>query len=214
MEPGTSERSGIAEGFHRDGFVLVPGVFEEAELLDLAEHVLHVRQPPPELLAKYNTEGFDLNGHQSLADFEPQEISRVSRMLRLHLFDARTRAMMLDPRMFDLARALWPGEPLAVHALYFPKPPASSSSAVSGCSRRREPRGTSHIRRSGNWSGSVPARVPRWLTYTLEARLTAAFDEEAARVGLTLSADDRTLVAFDRKLNAQGLAYAAGRASA
>ena len=48
----------------------------------------------------------------------------------------------------------------------------------------------------------------------IEARLTAAFDEAAARVGLTLSADDRTLVAFDRKLNAQGLAYAAGRAPA
>lgn len=130
MEPGTSERSGIAEDFHRDGFVLVPGVFEEAELLELAEHVLHVRQPPPELLAKYNVEGFDLNGYQSLADFEPQEISRVSRMLRLHLFDDRTRALMLDPRLFDLMRALWPGEPLAVHALYFPKPPGGRGLAL------------------------------------------------------------------------------------
>ena len=45
----------------------------------------------------------------------------------------------------------------------------------------------------------------------IEARLTAAFDETAARTGLTLDADDRALVAFDRKLNAQGLAHAAGR---
>jgi glyoxylase-like metal-dependent hydrolase (beta-lactamase superfamily II) len=45
----------------------------------------------------------------------------------------------------------------------------------------------------------------------VEARLTAAFDETAARAGLTLDAADRELVAFDRKLNAQGLAYAAGR---
>ena len=46
----------------------------------------------------------------------------------------------------------------------------------------------------------------------IEARLAAAFDERAARMGLSLDDDDRTLVAFDRKLNAQGLAWAAGRA--
>ncbi len=48
----------------------------------------------------------------------------------------------------------------------------------------------------------------------IEARLTVAFDEAAARLGLSLDAADRTLVAFDRKLNAQGLAIAAGRPSA
>ena len=46
----------------------------------------------------------------------------------------------------------------------------------------------------------------------IEERLAAAFDERAARMGLSLDEDDRTLVAFDRKLNAQGLAWAAGRA--
>lgn len=45
----------------------------------------------------------------------------------------------------------------------------------------------------------------------VEARLTAAFDETAARMGLALDAADRTLVEFDRRLNAQGIAYAAGR---
>ena len=48
----------------------------------------------------------------------------------------------------------------------------------------------------------------------IEGRLAAAFDETVARSGLALSADDRTLVAFDRKLNAQGLAFAAGKAPA
>lgn len=46
----------------------------------------------------------------------------------------------------------------------------------------------------------------------IEERLAAAFDERAARMGLSLDDDDRTLVAFDRKLNAQGLAWAAGKA--
>jgi glyoxylase-like metal-dependent hydrolase (beta-lactamase superfamily II) len=45
----------------------------------------------------------------------------------------------------------------------------------------------------------------------IEARLTAAFDETAARAGLSLGAADRTLVALDRRLNVQGLAFAAGR---
>jgi glyoxylase-like metal-dependent hydrolase (beta-lactamase superfamily II) len=46
----------------------------------------------------------------------------------------------------------------------------------------------------------------------LEGRLAAAIDERAARTGLTLDEDDRALLALDRKLNAQGLAWAAGRA--
>ena len=48
----------------------------------------------------------------------------------------------------------------------------------------------------------------------LESELTAAFEATAAGAGLVLTEADRTLLAFDRKLNAQGLAYAAGRASA
>ncbi|MBK6532428.1 MAG: hypothetical protein IPF99_23420, partial [Deltaproteobacteria bacterium] len=38
----------------------------------------------------------------------------------------------------------------------------------------------------------------------IEAGLVAAFDELAARTGLALDKDDRALVDFDRKLNAQG----------
>jgi len=45
----------------------------------------------------------------------------------------------------------------------------------------------------------------------IEAGLVAAFDELAARTGLDLDEDDRALVAFDRKLNAQGLAHAASK---
>ncbi len=47
----------------------------------------------------------------------------------------------------------------------------------------------------------------------IEGELTAAFEATASGVGLALTEADRTLLAFDRKLNAQGLAYAAGRAS-
>lgn len=45
----------------------------------------------------------------------------------------------------------------------------------------------------------------------IESGLVAAFDELAARTGLVLDEDDRALVAFDRKLNAQGLAHAASK---
>jgi ectoine hydroxylase-related dioxygenase (phytanoyl-CoA dioxygenase family) len=37
---------------------------------------------------------------------------------------------MLDERLFALVRLLWPGEPLAVHALYFPKPPGARGIAL------------------------------------------------------------------------------------
>ncbi len=130
MPQPTPERLPWVENFHRDGFALMPGVFAEAELLDLAEHLFHLRQPTAQELAKYDVEGYDLHGHQSLADFEPRQLARASRMMRLHLFDARSRAMLLDPRLFNLVRALWPAEPLAVHSLYFPKPPGGRGLAL------------------------------------------------------------------------------------
>lgn len=45
----------------------------------------------------------------------------------------------------------------------------------------------------------------------LHQRLSAAFEEETARVGLALDDEDRALLALDIELNAQGLAFAAGR---
>lgn len=80
--------------------------------------------------------------------------------------------------------------------------------------------------------GDIAAQLHHWLTVSeglmaaartmpaeareawLESELTAAFEATAAAVGLVLTEADRTLLAFDRKLNAQGLAYAAGRAGA
>lgn len=46
----------------------------------------------------------------------------------------------------------------------------------------------------------------------LSKRLEAEFDARAARLGLSLDAEDRALIELDRTLNAQGLAYAAARA--
>lgn len=120
----------IATAFHRDGFVLVPGVFDPAELQDLAEHVFHVRQPSPSELRRYDANPYTLQGKGSLDELTPDELRRSERMLRLHLFDQRTRDLMLDPRLFALIRPLWPGEPLAVHNLYYPKPPGCRGMAL------------------------------------------------------------------------------------
>ena len=43
MPQPTPERLPWVENFHRDGFALMPGVFAEAELLDLAEHLFAMR---------------------------------------------------------------------------------------------------------------------------------------------------------------------------
>jgi phytanoyl-CoA hydroxylase len=125
-----SESGGLAEAFHRDGFVLVPQVFDPAELLDLAEHMLHVRQPSRETLARYRAEPLDLMGHACLNEFTEDELRLAARLLRLHLFDERAKRLMLDERLFSLVRPLWPGEPLAVHAAYYPKPPGSRGMAL------------------------------------------------------------------------------------
>lgn len=120
----------IAAAFHRDGYVLVPRVFTPAELRDLAEHVFHVRQPSAAERSKYGVDGYELLGKNALDELTPNEMLQAERLLRLHLFDARTRQFMLDPRLIGLVRRLWPGEPLAVHALYFPKPPGARGMAL------------------------------------------------------------------------------------
>lgn len=122
--------SDVAEAFHRDGYVLVPQVFDPAELRQLAEHMFHVRQPSPGELAKFDANKFDLGGKQSLDEMTADELRQTGRFLRLHLFDAPTKRLLLDERLFRLVRMLWPGEPLATHALYFPKPPGGRGMAL------------------------------------------------------------------------------------
>lgn len=72
---------------------------------------------------------------------------------------------------------------------------------------------------------AIGSQLRRWLELSaqlltegtdeafFERRLEEAMESTAREAGLQLDADDRTLLAFDRKLNAQGLAIAAKRAS-
>jgi phytanoyl-CoA hydroxylase len=120
----------IADVFSEDGFVLVPHVFAPAELQTLADHVFHLRQPSGAARAKYGHDGYELLGKGSLAELTPGELVRIERLLRLHIFDPPTRRLMLDPRIIDLVRRLWPGDPLGVSALYYPKPPGARGFAL------------------------------------------------------------------------------------
>ena len=100
------------------------------ELAALADHVFRVRQPPQEELDRLGVEGWNLRNGASLSELAPEQLVLCERLLRLHLFDERARGLMLDGRLFALVRALWPGEPLAVHTLYFPKPPGGRGMAL------------------------------------------------------------------------------------
>jgi hypothetical protein len=122
--------SEMVEAFHRDGFFHVRGVFSAAELHDLAEHVLHFPQPPAEVLARYGAEPLELFQKRSLSDLSAEELRKATRLLRLHLFDERTRRLLLDERLLSLVRPLWPGEPLAVHVAFYPKPPGGRGLAL------------------------------------------------------------------------------------
>ncbi|MCU0658473.1 MAG: MBL fold metallo-hydrolase [Polyangiaceae bacterium] len=55
-----------------------------------------------------------------------------------------------------------------------------------------------------------PEQREGWIRRHLGERM----DEEASRVGLTLDADDRSLLELDLQLNAQGLAFVAGKRAA
>ncbi len=120
----------IADEFFESGFVLVPQVFSRAELQTLAEHVFHLRQPSAAARAKYGVDGYELLGKGALDELTPCELVGIERLLRLHIFDAPTRRLMLDSRLVDLVRCLWPGDPLGVSALYYPKPPGARGFAL------------------------------------------------------------------------------------
>ncbi len=120
----------IAQEFFELGFVLVPQVFAPAELRALAEHVFHLRQPSAAARAKYGVDGYELLGKGALAELSPRELVRIERLLRLHIFDPPTRKLMLDTRIIELLRCLWPGDPLGVSALYYPKPPGARGFAL------------------------------------------------------------------------------------
>jgi phytanoyl-CoA hydroxylase len=122
--------SGIADAFFEQGFALVAQVFPPAELDALAEHVFHLRQPPAAARARYGLDGYELLGKGALDELTPRELVRIERLLRLHIFDPPTRQLMLDPRIIDLVRRLWPGDPLGVSALYYPKPPGARGFAL------------------------------------------------------------------------------------
>lgn len=130
MQVDHTSVSSIAEAFFNDGFVLVPQVFGAAELHALAEHVFHLRQPSAAARAKYGVDGYELLGKGALDELTPRELLRIERLLRLHIFDPPTRQLMLDPRIIDLVRGLWPGDPLGVSALYYPKPPGARGFAL------------------------------------------------------------------------------------
>lgn len=128
--PIDMDLAGMAEAFHRDGFFHLPGVFPAAQLRDLADHVLGFQQPSREALARYAAEPLDLFQKRSLNDLSPHELRQATRLLRLHLFDERTKDLLLDERLFSIVRALWPGEPLAVHVAFYPKPPGARGLAL------------------------------------------------------------------------------------
>src|SRR6185369_14849611 len=94
------------------------------------DHVFHLRQPSAAARAKYGLDGYELLGKGALDELTPRELIGIERLLRLHIFDPPTRQLMLDPRLVDLIRCLWPGDPLGVSALYYPKPPGARGFAL------------------------------------------------------------------------------------
>lgn len=113
--------------FWERGWLHVPAVVSPAELLRVAEHVGNVRQPPPSerhLFRHYPFQGFVAD--KCLNELNEREVRDTERLMRLHLFDRETRALMLDARVVAIARAIFRGaEPLGAHSAYLPKSPGS-----------------------------------------------------------------------------------------
>jgi hypothetical protein len=115
------------DAFWRDGWLRVEAVVSVARLHELSEHVRRLRQPPPSERDRYRHYPFQgFIGDKCLAEFTGEELCDSERLMRIHLFDPKTRLLMLDPELLSIARDIFHGgEPLAAHSAYFPKPPSS-----------------------------------------------------------------------------------------
>ena len=108
--------------WHRDGFLIVRGLFQPAEVAEIREHFDHFGQAP-------------VKGYWD-ADFteagQKDPLLRWPRVMHPHRWqaDGVAKRYMLHPRVHDVLVALYGEEPIATQSMYYYKPPGSRGQAM------------------------------------------------------------------------------------
>jgi ectoine hydroxylase-related dioxygenase (phytanoyl-CoA dioxygenase family) len=105
--------------FHREGYLIVRGLFSADEAQALAQHYMdmHARRAIP---------------HYQFVSMEEAkgDILKVfSRIMQPHRFDEVSKKHLLDPRVANALRALLDEEPVAAQSMLYFKPPGARGQA-------------------------------------------------------------------------------------
>jgi ectoine hydroxylase-related dioxygenase (phytanoyl-CoA dioxygenase family) len=114
-----SAKEEASETLDRDGYVVVPGLFDTAEVDELREHFMTLR--------RRGSYDHDLVGVEPTSR---DPLRRYPRMAQMHRWDDVSLRWLLDARLREALTGLLGAEPYAVQSMLYFKPPGSRGQAL------------------------------------------------------------------------------------
>jgi ectoine hydroxylase-related dioxygenase (phytanoyl-CoA dioxygenase family) len=108
--------------YEREGYLIVRGLFDPAELRELRDFF-------DGLAAK----GEPIANHWWPSEEDPSKpnpLAKYPRVMMPHRFHAKSKEVLLDPRVRDILRTLLHDEPLAAQTMFYFKPPQARGQAL------------------------------------------------------------------------------------
>ena len=105
--------------YHRDGYVVIRGLFSRDEVAKLRDHYMTIRASGS---YKFDTSGTEIGAH------DPQKKYPI--MMHMHRWDETSLRWLLDRRLNACMTSLLGEEPLAVQTMMYFKPPGSRGQAL------------------------------------------------------------------------------------
>jgi ectoine hydroxylase-related dioxygenase (phytanoyl-CoA dioxygenase family) len=118
--PGTVSPEQL-EQFHRDGYVVIRGMFSPEEVRELRDTFMAIHACSP--IGKFYQ-------HATEEEAAGDPLKLYPRVMHPHRFDDLSMQRMLDPRIAAALRDLFGEEPLAAQSMFYFKPPGAKGQAL------------------------------------------------------------------------------------
>src|SRR5438105_13036593 len=118
--PGTLTPEQIHQ-FHRDGYLVLPGMFSPDEVRELRDTFMQIHARAP--IGNFYQ-------HVSEEEAAGDPLKLYPRVMHPHRFDALSLRRMLDSRIAATLRDLFAEEPLAAQSMFYFKPPGAKGQAL------------------------------------------------------------------------------------
>ena len=118
--PGTVSPEQL-EQFHREGYLVVRGMFSPQEVRELRDTFMEIHARAP--IGKFYQ-------HATEEEAAGDPLKLYPRVMHPHRFDDLSMRRMLDPRIAAALRDLFGEEPLAAQSMFYFKPPGAKGQAL------------------------------------------------------------------------------------